>query len=105
MSNIIRLVIVISLLISLQSCAVSFQEKYPKPYKKYLTLKPIKALAFAKGENGRYVWGYGSNFDTVKEAKERALFECKARRKPYQIQKKCEIYFVNDDKALDKKHF
>lgn len=93
--------LLIIFIIFFQGCTMSLQEKYSEPYNEYVELKPNKAFALAEGKNGAHAFGYGSQYDTIKEAKERALLECRARKTAYKIEEKCKIYFVNGDKVTD----
>ncbi len=103
MKTIIQVTIFGIIFWGVQGCAMSFQEQYPKAYEKYSQLELNKAFAFAKGKNGRAVWGYGYGYDSIERAKEQALFQCKGRRIPYKIEEECEIYFINDKNLVDPK--
>lgn len=100
MKSIVKSIVIGTLFVALQGCATTFQQQYPEPYKKYTQLKANKAFAFVKGDDGAYVWGYCSNHESIEDAKESALFQCKGRHIPYKIEKKCRIYFVNDKKLI-----
>lgn len=89
--------------LAIQSCASTFELQHPKAYRKYTKMEPIKALALAKGEGGKSVWGYGSGYSSIKEAKENALYQCNGRRIVYKIDKKCEIHFLDEKDSTDPK--
>ncbi len=81
------------------SCAPVFEERFPDIYAEYVSLSPQKALAVAIGSNGGYAYGYGHGQETIKEAKEQAMFQCSTRRKVYQLDTECEIYMVNNERV------
>lgn len=83
-------------------CSLSFGKAYPNIVAKYKKLEPNKALAVAMDANGAYAFGYGSNYNSIKQAKRRALKECRTRREKLKVHHPCKLYMVNNKRVNTK---
>jgi len=75
---------------------LSYKEQVENFMTTYKTLKPNKAMAYTKGENGQYVFGQAFEYKTEAGAKARALKQCNDRRIALKVEKSCELLAVGD---------
>ena len=79
-----------------KAAPLSYQEQVENFMSTYKTLKPNKAMAYTKGENGQYVFGQAFEYKSLAGAKARALKQCNDRRIALKVAKKCELLAVGD---------
>jgi len=65
-------------------------------FQNYQTLKPNKAMAYTKGDNGQYVFGQAFEYTSQEGAKIRALKQCNDRRLALNVAEKCELLAVGN---------
>lgn len=85
------------------SCATtySFERENPDVMAQYISKPAEKALAVFRISGSNYGYGFGENYDTVDEAKERALEECRERQLQHDdVDDPCKIYMVNNEKVV-----
>jgi len=75
---------------------LTYKEQVQQFFENYKTLKPNKAIAFTKGENGQYVFGQAFEYKSQAGAKARALKQCNDRRAQLKVEKSCKLLAVGD---------
>lgn len=92
-------------LFAIGGCATTynFERNRPDAMAEYLAKPAEKALATFRISGDNFGYGYGENYNTIEEAKKRAMDECRSRQREYDdVEEPCKIYMVNNEKVAEK---
>lgn len=95
-------IISIIFLLVISGCATtySFERENPDVMTRYLSMETEKALATFRISDNNFGYGYGENYETIEEAKSRAMEECLSRQQNHDdVEEPCKIYMVNNEKV------
>jgi hypothetical protein len=75
----------------------AFRREFRVAFQEYRQFEPEKALALARGEDGRWAYGYARGHESQMQAVNAAEEQCERRRARYGVEANCQTYAVGSE--------